>query len=372
MQIVERGILNRGEPGGARAVSTFPALVTLPDGSLLATYRVGSTKDSADGTVELRRSQDGGRTWSEPVVPLDRVVENKQGSISVAYVTPLSEHHWIMVACWVDRQTYPGKPLFNEQTEGCLPMHVLLTDSHDMGQTWGPVRILPCPDDVGPASLTNPVLKLPSGRLAVSIETNKHYGDTSQWMQRVVYFYSDDLGQNWSRPHTVSQDPAARIFYWDQRAALDPQGKIVSFSWTYDRDTSEYLNIRRRISEDEGKTWTAPEDLGFADQPSNPAVLPDGRFVLAWVDRFGSRSIRARLAKSGTGPFTADSEIPLYEHSPSATLKAHADTGNLLAQIEMWSFGLPFAAALPDGDVLVVFYEGTTPSMQISWVRLSV
>ena len=371
MHIVDRGILNRGAAGSPRAVSTFPAVATLPDGSLLATYRVGTNKDTADGTVEFRRSHDNGRTWSEPTAPLERTIQGVQGSISVAYVTPLSDEHLIMVACWVDRQSYPGKPLFNEETEGCLPMHVLLADSYDMGEHWGPWRVLPCPDDVGPASLTNPVLKLPSGRLAVCVETNKHYHDTSRWMQRVVYLFSDDSGKTWSSPHTVSQDPTARIFYWDQRAALDPQGRVITFSWTYDRETSKYQNVHRQVSEDEGKTWSKPEDLGFADQPSRPAVMPDGRMVLAWVDRFGSRSIRSRIAQSGTSPFTANSEITLYDHSSATPLKAHTDTGNLLVQMEMWNFGLPYAELLPNGEVIVVYYEGTVETMQISWVKLS-
>ncbi len=371
MQIIDRGVLNAGAPGSARAISTFPAVATLPDGSLMASYRVGSGKDSADGTVEFRRSHDEGRTWGDPVAPLDRVVENKQGSISVAYITPLSEQHLIMVACWVDRETYPGKPLFNEQTEGCLPMQVLLADSYDLGNTWGPWRVLPCPDDIGPASLTNPLLKLPSGRLAVSVETNKHYEDVSQWMQRVVYLYSDDLGQTWGKPHTVSQDPEARIFYWDQRAAVDTEGRVISFSWTYDRETTKYQPIQRRVSEDEGQTWAGPEALGFADQPSVPAVLPDGKFVLAWVDRFGSCSIRARLAESGTSHFSEDSEISLFEYASTAR-NDPTNTAKLLSQMELWSFGLPYAEALPGGDVLVVYYEGTAQMMQISWVRLSV
>jgi len=370
MQIVDRGLLNHGEPGSVRAVSTFPAVVTLADGSLMATYRVGSNKDSADGTVEFRRSQDGGRTWDEPATPLNCNVNNTRGSISVAYITPLTDRHLIMAACWIDRETYPGQPLFNEHTEGCLPMHVLLADSHDMGKNWGPCRVLPCSDDVGPASLTNPILRLPSGRLAVRVETNKHYHDTSNWMQRVVYLYSEDLGQTWSRPHTVSQDPSAKIFYWDQRAAVDPQGRVITFSWTYDRQTAKYQNVHRRISEDEGKTWSEPEDLGFADQPSRPAVLPDGRFALAWVDRFGSRSIRARSAKSGIAPFVADSEVTIYEQSSSVRLIPHTDTGNLLSQLQLWSFGLPYAETLPDGEILVVYYEGTAESMQISWVRV--
>ena len=99
------------------ASGTFPAVVTLADGSLMATYRVGSNKDSADGTVEFRRSQDGGRTWDEPATPLNCNVNNTRGSISVAYITPLTDRHLIMAACWIDRETYPGQPLFNEHTE---------------------------------------------------------------------------------------------------------------------------------------------------------------------------------------------------------------------------------------------------------------
>ena len=373
MEIIERGILNRGQASTARAVSTCPALTSLPDGTLLATYRVGSEKDTADGTVEFRRSQDGGRSWSEPVAPLERTVNGIQGSVSVAQITPLSDQHLIMSALWVDRETYPRKPLFNEQTEGCLPMQVLLADSTDMGHTWSPWRILPCPEELGPPSITNPILNLSSGRLAVSIETNKTYEDSSRWFQRVVYLFSDDLGQNWSDPHTVSQDPSGRIFNWDQRTAVDPQGRLFSFTWTFDQETAKYLNIHRRQSNDEGQTWSAPEDLGFADQPSVPAVLPDGRFVLAWVDRFGSRTIRARLAGSGDAVFEEESEVVLYEHDPPTTefRSDHTDTGELLGQMGVWNFGLPYVHALPDDNVMVVYYEGDKDVMQISWVRIA-
>ena len=121
-------------------------------------------------------------------------------------------------------------------------MDTLLSDSTDMGHTWSPWRILPCPDELGPPSLTNPILKLPGGRLAISIETNKTYEDSSRWFQRVVYLLSDDLGQSWSDPHTVSQDPTGRIFNWDQRAAVDPHGRLFSFTWTFDQETAKYLD----------------------------------------------------------------------------------------------------------------------------------
>ncbi len=355
------------------AVSTFPTVTALRDGTILATYRIGTTKDSDDETIEVRRSQDGGRTWGDPVTPFSAVVDGTRGSLKVAYVTLLAEEHLIAAALWVDREAYPGKPLFNDRTEGCLPMRILLADSHDLGKTWTPWRVLPFPRELGPPSLTSPVLRLPSGRLAVSIETNKNYEDGSEWFQRVVYAYSDDLGRTWGTPVTVCQDPTARIFHWDQRAAVCADGRLVTFTWTYDRLTARYLNVQRRLSSDEGITWTTPEDLGFADQPSRPAILPDGRLVVAWVDRFQSRSIRARLAVRNDAPLLPETECILYEFQPgiSRTAAVEGNTGELLAEMSVWNYGLPFAEPLPDGNVMVVYYEGTASSMKINWVRLT-
>lgn len=370
MRIVERGVVNRAEPGGRRAVAAFPSVTVLGD-RLLATYRIGSTKDSADETIEVRTSTDGGRTWSEPRQPFECTWQGKNGSVRVAYVTPLSEQRLICAAMWIDRQAHPGKPLFNEQTEGCLPMTILLSDSADGGESWSDWRLLPLPAELGPPSLTNPLLRLPDGKLAVSIETNKHYDDPSPWYQRVVYAFSDDDGRTWGEPVTVSQDPTARIFYWDQRAGVLPDGRIVTYSWTFDRETQRYLNVHRQLSSDGGMTWTPPEDLGFADQPSHPAILPDGRVVLAWVDRFGTRSIRARAADAVDAPFRAESEVVLFEQEASDAGASDQNTGQLLVEMANWNYGLPFAIALPDGDALVVHYQGTSDAMDIRWTRLT-
>lgn len=371
MKIIEQGILNRGERGTRRALATFPNVTALRDGTLLATYRVGTTKDSEDETIELRRSTDGGRTWGAPEVPFSTVVGGRRGSLKVAHATPLEGDRLIAAALWIDREAYPGQPLFNSDTEGCLPMAILVADSEDLGQSWSPWRVVPVPEDVGPPSLTSPVLRLRSGRLAMSIETNKGYEDGSKWTQRVVYVYSEDEGKTWGAPVTVAQDPAARFFNWDQRAGVAPDGRVVTFTWTYDRETTTYLNVRRRISRDEGATWTAPEDLGFADQASHPAILPDGRVVLAWVDRFGTRSIRARVAEGVDGPFPEGSEVVLYEYREQGKERAR-DTGEMLAEMSVWSFGLPYAEGLPDGEVMVVYYAGDVGGTDVRWVRLKV
>jgi len=370
MRIIDRGILNAGHPWTRRAMATFPSVTVLPDKSLIASYRVGSTKDSDDELIEFRRSSCLGDTWTEPSSPFDSTVDGKRGSLKCVYITCLPENHALACALWVDREAYPGKPLFNPETEGCLPMAVLLADSFDCGKSWTPWRSVPVTEDIGPPSLTSPVLRLPTGELAISIETNKPYRDHSKWCQHVVYLFSRDEGRTWSAPHTVSQDPEARIFYWDQRAAVAEDGRVLAVSWVYDHAANVYLNMRRSISADAGRSWSAPCDLGFADQPSHPAILPDGRVVLAWVDRFGTRSIRARIADALDGEFRPESEVVIYDHElrqPSGT----KNTGRMLNEMSLWTYGLPYAEALPNGEVMIVYYAGDETTMTVYWCRLS-
>lgn len=373
MKIVETGILSRGTKGTERAVLTFPTVVPLSNGALLATCRVGSTKDSDDEMIELYRSLDGGRTWGEPWLCFEALtVKGVRGTLKLCYLTELSPGHLIAAGLWVDRETYPGQPLFNPETEGCLPMAILLADSYDFGDTWTPWRAVPMPAEIGPPSLTSPILKLADGTLAMSVETNKHYQDHTKWYQRAVLFHSTDLGQTWSEPVTASQDPTGRVFYWDQRAGVTPDGRIVTFLWTYDSETHTYLNVHRRLSSDAGRTWSPAEDLGFTDQAAHPAIMPDGRVVLAWVDRFQTHSIRVRLAPSVEAAFDPRTEVVIYSHNISTAQDSSGDdTGALLADMSLWTFGLPYAEALPDSDVMVVYYAGTEFVMDIHWARLS-
>lgn len=297
------------------------------------------------------------------------MIKGRSGTIKVCYLTEIKPGHLMAGALWVDRTAYPRQPLFNAETDGCLPMAVILAESHDQGESWSPWREVPMPADIGPPSLTNPILIFNNNALAMSVETNKTYLDSAAWNQRVVLCHSADQGLTWGAPVTSGFDPTGRIFNFDQRVAVNSDGLIGAFLWTYDYEVNAYRNIHRRISEDDGHTWTEAEDLGFADQPSHPAILPDGRTVLAWVDRFDTQTIRARLAPSIDGHFDAESEMIIHTHS-DATPEDVNTAGALGGSV--WSFGLPYAETLPSGDVLVLFYAGTEAAMDVRYVRLEV
>jgi hypothetical protein len=364
MKLLDQWCVVQGVPGTDRAMSTFPAVIWLPPGELLLAYRIGSTKDSDDEAIEVCRSSDGGRTWTLPERPFASVLNGVRGSLKVLYWTRVAPDRLLACAMWVDRQAWPGQPLFNAATEGCLPMAIVVAASADGGRSWGSWDRVALPPEVGPPSLTAPLLVLGPGRLAMSIESNKDWQDASPWMQRVVHFHSVDDGRTWPACVVTGEDPSGRIFNWDQRVAQAADGSLATFTWTYDSRAKVYRNIHRRVSRDQGQTWSAPEDLGITDQAGHPAVLADGSVVLPWVDRFGDRSIKVRRAASLDGPFAAASEVRLYE-LPTPPAAGRQSTGELLADMGVWTFGLPFACALPDGTVLVLFYAGDAGQLDI-------
>ncbi|HVA88079.1 MAG TPA: sialidase family protein [Candidatus Saccharimonadales bacterium] len=370
MKLIAQGILSAAEPGTGRAVAKQVHLAAFDDGEILATYRVGAASDSDVGNAEIRRSVDGGRTWSAPETPWATAFEGRRGTLYAPSLTVLRGDDLLACVLWVDRDEFPGEPIFSPQTEGCLPMRILLADSSDRGRTWTPWREVRMPADVGPPSLTSPVRRLASGRLLLSVESNKEYRDASPWFQRVVYLYSSDEARTWTKPVTVCQDPTGRIRNWDQRVNVAPDARLVSFTWTYDSETVTYRDIHRRVSVDEGLTWSAPEPLGVTDQAGHPAILPDGRVVLPWVDHFETHSLRVRSAAAIDAPLDPASEVVLHA-STAAVAGEGTDGGEALLAMGTWTFGSPFALGLRDGSVLVAAYIGDTDAaIGIDWFLL--
>ncbi|WDR06191.1 sialidase family protein [Devosia rhodophyticola] len=371
MHISARGTLVEAEAGTDHAALTFPTITCLSNGDMLACWRQGSSKECDSEIIGFRRSTDNGRTWGKTYFPFDAAtVDGRNGSLKICYVTQITPDQLVAAVMWVDRTAFPGQPLFNPETEGCLPMAILLAHSHDNGQTWSGFSKVDLPENLGPPSLTNPMMVLTDGTWLLSIETNKTYMDGSPWKQKAVFVRSEDKGEHWSDPWDVAVDPSGRIFNWDLRCVVTPTDEIATFAWTYDKKANRYLNIHRRISTDGGRSWTASEDLGITDQAGRPATLRDGRLLLPWVDRFGCASIQLRTAQGIDAPFQPDTQIDLHQQLETDS-RTNAATGELLAEMGLWNFGLPYAEAAPDGGAIVCYYAGTPEAMSLHWMRIN-
>ena len=97
-------------------------------------------------------------------------------------------------------------------------------------------------------------------------------------------------------------------------------------------------NIQRMEEEDGGKSFAKWRDAGFVGHPFHPLRLKDGRVFLVYGYRQPPFGIRARLLN----PDCTD-----IETAPEIVLRNDGGSGDI---------GYPWAALLPDGNVLVAYY----------------
>lgn len=375
MQFIARGTAIVSRPGTDAQSCAFPGICVLPSGRWLCTCRGAPAKGANRGQqVLITWSDDRGAHWSPPVRVFNEVppVNGCPGLFRGCYCTALGGSRVLALLGWVD-MTDPDLPFFNEKTEGLLDMRLFLAQSADGGETWTTPALIRTPPFDMPTPLTGPILLLANGDWACQYELNKTYYDPGPWRHSSVLSFSHDQGRTWPDPVRVSDDPELRYFYWDQRPSVLPDGRILDLFWTFDRQTAQYLAIHARESGDHGRTWSDLWNTGVPGQPAPPAALRDGRLVMVYVDRTAEPTIKLRVSADGGRSWPVSTEAVLYRPSIAAQNSDKHSMQDAWSEMGKFSVGLPATAALPDGDLLVVYYAGSeTDRTNIEWVRVRI
>jgi len=372
MEIIDEGIVFRGEKGTDHASCAFPGIAVIPDGRWVCGFRAAPTKKGTAGQHPLIAiSDDEGKTWPivlSPFVPPR--VDGKPGLFRAAYPTALGAREVLAALCWVDHSD-PALPFFNEQTEGLLDTRIFLSLSEDGGLTWSAPQLIDTSPYRVPTPLTGPVLILPNGEWVLQFELNKPYDDLQPWRHASVLMFSSNQGKSWPHHVVVSQDPTNRIFYWDQRPAVVDNGTLFDLFWTYDRATADYLNIHARKSTSGGRLWSEFWDTGVSGQPAQPISLHDGRMIMVYVDRTASPAIKLRVSTDAGKTWPSNTEMTLYQPELVGQSGKKSSLQEAWSEMEKFSLGLPATARLPNDDILIVFYAGPEPDLtDIRWLRL--
>lgn len=372
MRVIDRGLVFLDEDGGERSSACFHGACVLPGGRWLVGFRAAPKKsDAFPQRVLVTWSDDEGKTWSPPVEPCTKqTLSGVPGVWRAGQPTALGGRRVAMVLYWVDASD-PNRPFFNEQTEGLLDSRIFLTLSEDAGETWSAPRPFDTSPFTMPTPITGPILLLPGGEWALQFETNKPYNDTSVWHHKSVLMYSRDEGRTWPEFAEVAADPEARIFYWDQRPNVLADDTILDLFWTFDRQRAVYLNIHARASKDNGRTWSDLWDTGVPGQPAPPVSLPDGRIAMPYVDRQRTPTIKLRVSSDNGRTWPASTELVLDDRLDRTQQSGKSSMQDAWNEMAAFSVGLPTTVALPDGDVLVVYYTGPKPDHTgLYWVRV--
>jgi len=374
MKIVDQGIVFDATAAPAhRRSCCFTSLVVLSNGQILVCFRAGSSKDCPEENLVMRLSADDGRSWTTVLEGFDRLVDGVVGGWRNGGLTEVSPGKLMGVFCWFDRSD-PARPLANPETQGVLPSRIFVMDSLDEGHTWIDRREISTKPFEGVAT-TGPILKMDEGTLALPCEAWKSYYDIRHGQHHALLWMSHDGGRSFGSAVVTAHDPAANLFFWDQRLSVDPEnGRLIALFWTHDRSAQQDVNVHAAWGSATGEAWTVPADTGLAGQISTPLALPGGRVLAVYVHRHHPPGIRAILSEDFGKTWDADRELIVYESraGKESGIGGKRDFGDYWADMNRWSFGHPEAALLPNGEVFVAFYGGDTHAMSMRWARISV
>jgi hypothetical protein len=373
MQVEETGLIfdAASAPPEARFCS-FTNLLQMADGRLVVSFRVGSSKDSADGNIRMAVSEDRGRTWQETFAGFpDTAWAGSPGSLRACSLAEVTPGRLLCAALWVDRSD-PSLPFADPETAAILPTRVLLAQSDDLGQHWTPFRELDMSPHRG-CAVTGRMLRLHDGSLALAYEAWMEYGDPGPGEHHAALRISSDEGDTWGPPQIVAHDDTGQHLFWDQRLAVHPDdGRLVATFWTYDRPAEQDVPIHVAWGDPDGKGWTYPRSIGVQGQICSPVVMPDGRVVAVYVHRHHPPSLRAICSNDFGATWDAAPEVVFYESMAGRESGAtgERDFADYWSDMNIWTFGHAEAVAISDDQVLVAHYGGDSRQMSMHWARI--
>ncbi len=366
MHVVESGLIFQGTESDRNNNVSFCGLTVLPNGTLLAGARLASAKDSPDGNIGIWISNDAGKTWFGPNLPFQTEWEEKRGCLRAGNITPITDEHWMMALLWVDRRV-TGRPMYNSATGGLCEMFPVLSETHDAGKSWTPLRRLaPSPGQL-PTALCGPILQLEDGTLACPLEIQKEYDDPGPIFNHSVLLLSHDGGNTWPERVLVAGEPLEDRVYWDQRIAMLGNGNLINTFWTYHTKQEHDMNVHVSFSHDNARTWSRPVDTGIIGQIAEPVVIHSRHIILLYVRRDREQRLMARESHDSGHSWDRDSEICFYEH-----LAGKGHSSNLFNAMSEWSFGHPKGIKLSENELFAVFYAGEGQNTGLHYCRIRI
>ena len=208
------------------------------------------------GWSEYRRSDDGGKTWGEPVV-LDyskRAWHGDEMYAAIVFaVTTAINGTLIAFVCRFGADVWVKK----------LPPVCLLSDDH--GQSWSDPRPLDPTATVEDVSLTFDAVFAESNRVFVVFIG----GSANPCPGPYTFHVSEDNGESFQRRSVL---PFNHGNYYVTTGLLD-NGDIIVYSYPYRMQaTIDEYNIPYVVSADEGRTWSAVKTTRFARAIRNPQL----------------------------------------------------------------------------------------------------
>ena len=243
-----------------------PTTVLLPDGeTIYAVY----PKGHGQGPIVMKRSDDGGLTWSDRLQTPDNWATSRETPTIHRVIDPRTGEQRLI--------------LFS----GLYPIR--MAHSEDMGKTWTPLE--PIGEFGGVVAMAS-VERLKNGNYMALFHDDGRFIRGGEGSHRgspagertgfkVYKTISKDGGLTWSEPEVIATHPEAHLC--EPGLVRSPDGEQIAVLL---RENSRQFNSFVIFSDDEGKTWTEPRQLPGALTGDRHVAKygPDGRLLITFRD----------------------------------------------------------------------------------------
>lgn len=291
--------------------------------TIVAVYPKGHGR----GPIVMKRSTDGGLTWSDRLPTPKSWETSREVPTIFRTFDPDGNELWLLFS-------------------GLYPIR--LSVSKDKGETWSELE--PIGDYGGIVAMSDLLpLSQPGHYVAFFHDDGRFFkgGPGEVWGSpaadydggmRVYAVFSEDGGLTWSEPHVIVEHPQGHLC--EAGAVYSPDKKEMALVM---RENRRQFNSMVSFSTDEGRTWTEPRELHGALTGDRHTIryLKDGRIVavfrdmchvsptrgdfVAWIGSYedlkngGEGDYRVRLGKNY---YDCDSTYPGVQVLPDGTVVA--------------------------------------------------
>ncbi|QDV38070.1 exo-alpha-sialidase [Tautonia plasticadhaerens] len=233
-----------------------PTTVLLEDGrTMIAVYPEGHGR----GPIVMKRSEDGGRSWSDRLPTPENWATSKETPTIHRVVDPRGKKRLILFS-------------------GLYPIR--MASSEDDGRSWTPLEPI---GDFGGIVAMSSVERLEDGSyMALFHDDGRFFKDEGTATTfRVYKTLSTDGGLSWGEPEVIAEHPTAHLC--EPGLIRSPDGKQIAVLL---RENSRTFNSFLITSDDEGRTWSEPRQLpgALTGDRHVGTYAPDGRLFLSFRD----------------------------------------------------------------------------------------
>lgn len=236
-----------------------PTTVLLEDGkTMIAVYPKGHGR----GAIVMKRSTDGGRSWSDRLPTPATWATSKEVPTIYRMTAPEGARRLILFS-------------------GLYPIRA--ARSEDDGRTW--TELEPIGDFGGIVAMADAIQLKDGTWMAVFHDDGRFIGKRlaktvpAGW--NVYGVFSRDGGVTWSDPRVLVRHPAAHLC--EPGLVRSPDGNTIAMLL---RENSRQYNSFVAFSHDECRTWSEPRELPAAltGDRHQAIYLPDGRLFVSFRD----------------------------------------------------------------------------------------